>query len=744
MQIFKLFGSILIDDKEAQSSLSKTDKQSKNLGDRLKGTIKTAAKWGAAIVTGAGVAATGMTALALKVGRAADELLDIAAVTGMTTEEIQRWRKATEEAGTSTDAVANASAKFTKSLDAMSEESNKGNEALKKLGLSFNEVENMSADERMNVLTEALTGVEDKTERARLGTDLFGGSWKDLAPVIDLGAEAMKNAKDNANVFSDEDLVKANEFRMMYDQMTEKVKFFGMQIGMSLMPILSTMFSWFESAMPTIQSVTTFAFDKISGVISNLANGIQGLYDKFRSYYESNQETLQLLWESFQVYLGFILEYWKSIFTNIQSTIQEFVNFILPYIATFFEALLLFWQENGQLIIDSAKNIFGAIQSVVSTVFGAIFTIIQEILSLVLPFIQEKLALLQQFWQENGQQIMQAVQNAFKFIENIIKVIMPIVLAIIKVAWESIKGVINGALNIIMGLIKVFSGLFTGDFSKMWEGIKQIFKGALEFIWNFINLTLIGRGLGLIKNFASMAVNLFRNLGTGAINIFRNLGSSAVNIVSNFIKKILNFFTSMKTGATNTVTGLFSSIKNTFNNILSFITGLGGSFLKAGKGLIEQMVKGVKNSISLVTDTISNVAGKVRDFLPFSPAKVGPLSDLDKLDFEGPIADSIDHSEEGIQGKMERLLKVPKFESIESNARNTIMKDDNNSSYISDRENIKFDTSILEKLLIELIKAVREGKEIILNDKVLAKETAEARSEYDGKTVRHAGRRLAT
>ncbi|WP_027964730.1 hypothetical protein [Halalkalibacillus halophilus] len=115
MQVFKLFGSILIDDKEAQNSLSKTDKKTKSLGDRLRGGIKTAAKFGAALVAGAGIAMAGMTKLALKVGRTADETLDISAATGMSTDAIQEWRKVTEQAGTDVDAVANASSKLTRS-----------------------------------------------------------------------------------------------------------------------------------------------------------------------------------------------------------------------------------------------------------------------------------------------------------------------------------------------------------------------------------------------------------------------------------------------------------------------------------------------------------------------------------------------------------------------------------------------------------------------------------------------------
>ena len=57
-----------------------------------------------------------------------------------------------------------------------------------------------------------------------------------------------------------------------------------------------------------------------------------------------------------------------------------------------------------------------------------------------------------------------------------------------------------------------------------------------------------------------------------------------------------------------------------------------------------------------VADKVSSVVSKVRDFLPFSPAKVGPLSDLDKLDFGGPISDSIDKAFPKVSAQMNMLM----------------------------------------------------------------------------------------
>src|SRR5690606_23629866 len=104
---------------------------------------------------------------------------------------------------------------------------------------------------------------------------------------------------------------------------------------------------------------------------------------------------------------------------------------------------------------------------------------------------------------------------------------------------------------------------------------------------------------------------------------------------------------------------LFNVVKSVFDNILSFITGLGRKFYDAGKGLIEQIKKGIESTVGTVVESVRKLAQKIRDFLPFSPAKTGPLSDLDKLDFGGPIADSILRAIPQVQGLLYELLALP-------------------------------------------------------------------------------------
>lgn len=263
------------------------------------------------------------------------------------------------------------------------------------------------------------------------------------------------------------------------------------------------------------------------------------------------------------------------------------------------------------------------IKDAFATALEFIRGIVEQVMTVVSAYIGEKLAQITAFWDENGAMISDAAKNVFEFIKTVITTVMdaiwavmqfvwPAIKLIVETTWNAIKNVIDGAINIVLGIIKTFAALFTGNWSAMWDGIKQLASGALELLWGMLQLFGIGRVLKLFGNVGSKALDIFKRMWNGVKDIF-------------------------KTGMNKA----YSFVDDGFSKVLNFITNLKQSFYNAGKGLIDMMAQGIKNAAGKVIDTVKNLAGKVRDFLPFSPSKEGPLRDLDKLDFAGPIANSL-------------------------------------------------------------------------------------------------------
>lgn len=183
--------------------------------------------------------------------------------------------------------------------------------------------------------------------------------------------------------------------------------------------------------------------------------------------------------------------------------------------------------ENAQSLISASApvvmGIIGATWDFIKGVFNTIAPYLMPLLTDVMSFVNGIIEKIAAFWKENGDQIVQAVKNAFDIIKSIIEFVMPVVLFIIEDVWGNIKGVISGALDIILGTIKLFSSLLTGDWTGVWDAIKQILSGAWEFIWNFIQIWGVGKVLGIIGKIGSKMKGLFGEAWEGVKKVFSDM-----------------------------------------------------------------------------------------------------------------------------------------------------------------------------------------------------------------------------
>lgn len=330
------------------------------------------------------------------------------------------------------------------------------------------------------------------------------------------------------------------------------------------------------------------------------------------------------------------------------------------------------------------------IQATAMTVWNFILNgILIPVWTAMTTYFQQILLQIQTWWTENGTMIMQAAQNVWNFVLSVIQTVMPIIVSIMQVlwpiikeivigTWEAIKNVINGALNIILGIINFFAALFTGNWSKMWDAVKQIWNGALELLWGWLQLWGAGRILKWLGKFAGDIVKPFvkfwgdiKKVWNDALAELYVFFGSKLEAVSSYIsswggmaKNTFNeIWSSIVNGVSSKLEGVVTGVEMILNKVVSFITGLGDTFFNAGRGLIEMMAKGIKSAADWVTDEVSKLAQKARDFLPFSPAKTGPLSDLDHLDFGGPISDSIKLAFPQVKGLLGNLLTTPDIQT---------------------------------------------------------------------------------
>ena len=259
IELFKLVGSIMVNSDEANKSISKTEKNAEGVGNKFKSGIKTAAKWGAGVAVAAGTAITGMTKMAKSTAAHADEIDKMSQKLGMSKEGYQEWDYVLSQSGMEISSLQAGMKKMSNSIDDAKNGSASAIEQFAKLGISVNDLNNLSTEELFNKAVQGMQGMEDGATRAALANDLFGKSGQNLTPLFNSSAESTENLKNKAHelgmVMSDESVGAGVKMTDTYDTMKRSLEGAKNQIGSALMPVVTEMFSLIILMMPTIKNL---------------------------------------------------------------------------------------------------------------------------------------------------------------------------------------------------------------------------------------------------------------------------------------------------------------------------------------------------------------------------------------------------------------------------------------------------------------------------------------------------------
>lgn len=211
--------------------------------------------------------------------------------------------------------------------------------------------------------------------------------------------------------------------------------------------------------------------------------------------------------------------------------------------------------------------------------------------------------------------------------------------------WNSVTATFSRAWNWIKGMLLSYTpaGLviqhwdkITGWFSGLWDKVKGIFKSAWSGIkYLLLNYTphgLIIRHWGKIQPWFSSLWGkvraIFRGAWEGIKNLFLNY--TPQGLVIKHWDKVASWFGD-----------LWKRVRGIFTGFISWLSGLGATFWNAGKNIVESIWKGIMSAAHRPIDAIKGIVSKVRDYLPFSPAKTGALKDIHRIRLIETIAQSI-------------------------------------------------------------------------------------------------------
>ena len=265
------------------------EKGGKSLGENLaKGLKTTTAVIGAAMAAAtAGVVATGKAFInaANDVASYGDNIDKMSQKMGISAQGYQEWDFIMKHAGASVDSLKG-------SMKTLANAAVSGSDAFKQLGISQQDIANMSQEELFNKTISALQNVQDETTRTALASKVLGKGATELGALFNMSSEETEGLRqqvhDLGGVMSD-DAVKAaatyqDSMQNMQTSLTGiKNNLMGQFLpGMSsVMQGLSKVFSGDKSGMgaittgiqSVIQNITAMAPQFIT-IISTIVNSL--------------------------------------------------------------------------------------------------------------------------------------------------------------------------------------------------------------------------------------------------------------------------------------------------------------------------------------------------------------------------------------------------------------------------------------------------------------------------------------
>lgn len=527
IEIFKLVGSIMVDNDKAKKSISDTGKTAEDTGgkfDKLGDLAKKAAGVIGTVFTVKAIADFGKTCI--NAAEALEQTMKKTDVIfGDSAEAVNDWALANERSfGLGSGTIAgymNSIADITQGMGMAKEASVDMAKGATELGVQLANWNGIDAATAINDIQSAMTGstkglekygikINDAAkEQAMLSLGLSGTYDKldnaTKAQVIYQAAlEASGNAVDYWNEGNRSMGFYLNEAKEQFGNITETIGAFFLPLAKKC----AEMFADFVS------NANLFVV-KISDAINSFKEGM-----------EQGEDIVDNIWFVFKEVFGI----------EIPDTVLDMISNVVEYWQSLWDIVVDLWNTLGQPIFNIIKEIFLDLMANSDIIFNAISTYFQimtdsikvvweSILKPVFDFIVDIIQTTKQYFDENCsgmstifndfvvtiksfwegalKPVLQAIGD---FIKNILLPAFKYVfengiLPIVGNVFKGIGDVWNNSLKpILNGIIEFVQGVFSGNWSRAWEGVVSIVKGVFSGIVTAVK-SPINTVIGIINNF---------------------------------------------------------------------------------------------------------------------------------------------------------------------------------------------------------------------------------------------------
>jgi hypothetical protein len=519
VEIFKLFGSIFVNNDEANKSIAETEKKGKGVAATLGNGIKTAGKWGAAMVGGAAAGVGALSSVAentreyrTEMGKldtafttnkftAADakqtysDLYAVVGDSGQATEAANHLSllcDSTKDLQSWTEICTGVYGQFGDSLpiEGLTEAANETAKVGQVTGPLADALNWMGVSE--DEFNEKLAKCSSEQERQQLITSTLTSLYSDASAQY---------KKTNGDVM---------ESNRAHQQLSDTMA----QIGAVAEPVLNSLIGLggklLEQLSPLIESVANNLAPVLINICEEVAPIIVSMLEQIMPLIE---ELLPFIAQLIEQLAPLIIQIVEQLFPPLMQIIQD----LLPYFMQIIQAIMPLFSTLVELLmpvievfIQLAGVLLNGLLAALTPIIEDLATFLNDLLTPLIPIISELCDTIIGILQPVFEQLSPVISLVFdalrpvlgllgEMLETLIPALVPVIEWLAHIfsevlgnAIKRVKKILEPISGIFNGIVDFVKGVFSGNWEQAWNGVVNIFKNVFNLLPTFVENVING------------------------------------------------------------------------------------------------------------------------------------------------------------------------------------------------------------------------------------------------------------
>ena len=433
-------------------------------------------------VAGAATAAVGAAAIkagdafadaAGEVAEYGDNIDKMSQRLGLSYEGFQKWDYILGQSGVDIDSMQTGLKTLTNQLDDARNGSADAQARFEALGLSLEDISNMSREEVFESVISGFQQMEDSTERAALANDLFGKSGQNLTPLFNQSVEetqALAQAAEDLGLIMSDDAVKASaDYQDALDTMQR-----------SMAGLKNNMMGNFLPGITSVMDGLTelFTGDGDSGV-AKITEGIDTIVEQMTANFP---KILEVGMSIVQSLAQAIMDNLPALAEAALQLVGTIASFVLENLPTLIEVGL-------NMLITLADGIIANLPVIIPAIVDVVLTIVEKLTDpdTIVKLIEAALQIIIALAEGIIKALPKLIEKAPVIITNLLEALVRAIPVLLEAAGSIIATLGDGIINGLTAVAQWGADIIQTIKDAIMEKIEDAKTWGKDLIQNFVD-----------------------------------------------------------------------------------------------------------------------------------------------------------------------------------------------------------------------------------------------------------------